>query len=390
MLRATGAEAGSEDVASAIDAVAPVVVGPQEVRAGVLQGAKVGEGLCVWPKAGGLATVRDPNDLGTRAQAGGPVDGVPASTVGLLVGGGFADAEGVEGHLIALPARAYPLHSEVEGGPAPLGVAASPVSLPAVLGAGRGGPREAPLTRTADGLDPAAPCLVRQAPTLLHGEVGEATLVPDQVLPNGRVLLADEARVGVGRVEGARLTRRAGAGPLGAGATAGQGAVRGCPGTQADAAARRDGVARLDGGLGPLGRGVGPPVDVRVAGLPDAQEAGQRWGHAGVVQPTVAARRAATSLEQEVLQDAEAAPGDVVGPRLAGSEAGDAYVLRAAPAAEAGPCAGHGVADAAPPFLREAQVVAAALPTVEAALSLRADAHDPVAPVPGATLGLLP
>lgn len=293
------AQTGGEDVAPAVDAIATVVVGAQEGGAGLLQGAEVGERLRVGPEAGRFAAVRDPEDLGMGPLVGGPLDGVPAGTVGLQVGVGLADAEGVEGHLVALPARAHPRDGKGKGGPAPLEVAAPSVALPAVLGPDGGVPGQAPLTRATDGVDPAAPRLVRQAPAVLHGEVGEAGLVPHQRVPNGRVLLADEARVGLGLLEGAGLARRARAGQVGAGAAPREGAVLRGPGAQTDAAARRDGVARLDGGLGPLVRGVGPTVDVRVATVPHAQEAGERRGHEGVVQPTRAARRAAATLEVE-------------------------------------------------------------------------------------------
>lgn len=105
--------------------------------------------------------------------------------MGLLVGGGFADAQGVEGHPVASAAPEDPLHGEVEGGPASLEVATSPVAPSAILGPIGGAPGDVAVASPVDGVDPAVPRLVRRTTPTSDGEVGEARLVPDQVLPNG-------------------------------------------------------------------------------------------------------------------------------------------------------------------------------------------------------------
>lgn len=156
---------------------------------------------------GRATAIRHPKDLGVGSQACGPVDRLPTGAVGLQVGGGLTDAEGVEGHPVTSSAPENPVHSEVQGGPAPLEVATSPVVVAAGLGPNGGAPRDVAVAPPVDGLDPAIPRLVRRPTPPLNGEIGEAGLVPNQVLPDGRRATPDETRVGVGRVEEARLTR---------------------------------------------------------------------------------------------------------------------------------------------------------------------------------------
>lgn len=281
------------------------------------------------------------------------------------MGGGLTDAEGVEGHPVTPSAPEDPLHGEVLGGPAPLEVATSPVVVAAGLGPNGGAPRNIAVAPPVDGLDPAIPRLVRRPTPPLNGEVGEAGLVPHQVLPDGRRATPDETRVGVGRVEEARLTRPPRAGQVIARAATGQRPILRRPSAETNATGRRNGVTGLDGRRRPVGRRLAPapvmdgraPV-IRHGEVTRSPRPDERVGDT-LPMP---ARTTAATLAGEGRALVVAPPRDVVRPQDAVAEPRTWHASGEAPATEARPRAGHALADTATAVPRGSVVIVVALP----------------------------
>lgn len=162
----------------------------------------------------------------------------------------------------------------------------SPATLPPVPTTEGGGAGCAPIARTADGADLRDARLVRDAPALLDGVIGEARLLLNRREPNGRPVPPGVPRPSVGRLEEAALARPPEEGELETRAIAPKWAILRRASIEEDGPTRSDGVAVVEARRRALAWGAPRPlVDKRTTELRDVEVAGQARVDARLVGP---------------------------------------------------------------------------------------------------------